>query len=95
MSDSSQPFNILTGNWKEVLKDYEEDIWHITNQMEESQVGSLGCQVFKQAKKDKRKNLEMTRLEAAQAKAEEEGLEKYVSEADDVAPITIMNLILS
>ena len=81
MSDSTQPFNIITGNCKEVskksrIRDFEGDIRHITNtvQMEESQVWSLGCRDFKQVKK----NLEITRQAAARSEAKVDSLDKYV-----------------
>lgn len=82
--------NILVKDWQTVLKksgikDSQEDIQHIQNQLDKVQIGSIGSVDTAQLKRDKRKNDEMARMEKAIASLSESNSEIY--EPEDAAEV--------
>lgn len=68
-----------------LVKDSQEDIQHIQNQLDKVQIGSIGSVDTAQLKRDKRKNDEMARMEKAIASLSESNSEIY--EPEDAAEV--------
>ena len=69
-----KPFDITNQTWREKIassgiKDFEEDIVHVQNQMLVEQVGTIGALDRKQDKSDARKRKDKENLEAARQKS--------------------------
>ena len=91
-NEVEKPLNILLKDWKDKIKtsgikDFNQDIVHVENQMKEDQIGGLGPLDQKQLKRDRRHDQEIARKEAKAKKiaAEKDAVpQEVISDEEEI-----------